>query len=83
MQVDAKDLSSAFEFVQKHKPREIIVDKRGWVRIRREIRESNPIQPSPFPQNGRVVDKVLWRELRHIGKFAQLNVMGIPVRLAG
>lgn len=78
--MDATNLESAVLFVKTNrtKPKQISVDIKGWVRIKRDLSKLFFILPTPYSQVPSD-EKWLWHEHKALMKRAPIQILGVPV----
>ena len=78
--IDATNLESAVRFVKANRQvKEIRVDIKGWVRIKRDLNQLSLALPTPYSQVA-PEDKWLWHEQKAMLRHQHVKVLGVPVR---
>lgn len=76
--MDAHNLHSAIEFVRKNKPKQIRVDIKGWVRIRRDLKNLSILLDESYLRTP-VEYRWLWHEKKALMRLSKVQVLGVSV----
>jgi hypothetical protein len=77
------DLKTAMDYIKAHREQtHVIVSKRVFARIRRQIAARSPIREGPRPPDGDP-DQWLWDQRRRVMALAHVYVLGTRVMTRG